>query len=66
MLAYSMLTPKRLRHYFPTVEGAQKFALLLKEDGARDVTVVPKNFSDSHTPAADHGADVIWTDNTTD
>lgn len=66
MLAYSMLTPKRIRHYFATVQGAEKFANDIKSQGARDVTVVPKNFSDSHAPAADHGADVIWTEDTSD
>jgi len=65
-MPHTMLTPKRLRHYFRTVDGAERFAEGIKAQGARDVVVVPKNFSDALTPASDHGADVIWTEDTTD
>ena len=63
-MPHTMLTPKRLRHYFRTVDGAERFAEGIKARGARDVVVVPKNFSDA--PNWDHGADVIWTEETTD
>lgn len=65
-MPHTMLTPKRLRSYFRTVDGAELFAEGIKARGARDVVVVPKNFSDALTPASDHGADVIWTEETTD
>jgi len=39
-----MKTPKRLRHYFRTKVGAEIFAEDMRDRGAKDVVIVPKNF----------------------
>lgn len=61
-----METPKRLRHYFRTTVGAEIFAQDKRDQGAKDVVVAPKNFSDATSADRDYGADVIWTEYTTD
>ena len=66
----SYATPKRLRFYFRSSKGAEAFAAAKREEGARDVVVVAKDFTDrARFPLAerpDHGADVIWTELTED
>jgi len=54
----SYATPKRQRFFFLTKEGAESFADLKREQGARDVVVVPKGEG--------RGATVMWTEFTED
>jgi hypothetical protein len=63
------MTPKRLRWNFRTVEAAESFAEQKRQTGARDITVIPKlNIEDKargFIPRVE-GADVCWTEDTTD
>jgi hypothetical protein len=49
-------SPKRFKYNFSTLEGAETFADQKRQGGAKDVSVVPR----------DSGADVAWTEYTSD
>jgi hypothetical protein len=60
-----MTTPKRLKHNFSTLEGAEIFASQKKKSGAKDV-VVTELVDIRNTVIISNGADVAWTEYTTD
>lgn len=51
-----MLTQRRQSFHFPTVQGAESFALAKDKAGAKDVVVTLKG----------QGATVYWTEESTD
>ena len=64
-------TPKRFKWFFETVEGAERFAAAKRDDGCTDVLVIPKYnvedlCRDVTSKARVEGADVAWTEDTTD
>ena len=64
-----MMTPKRLKYNFSTLEGAEIFANQKRQTGAKDVTVITRvNVEDKARGmiARVEGADVAWTEYTTD
>ncbi len=63
------MTPKRLSWNFNTVEAAEKFAEQKRQTGGQDVTVITRlNVEDKARGmvARVEGADVCWTEYTTD
>jgi hypothetical protein len=65
-----MMSPKRQRHYFLTLEGAEGFAAQIQAGGARDVVVVPavnvEDYVRGYENPRVNGASVCWTEDTTD
>lgn len=64
-------TPKRFKWFFETVEAAEQFATEKRNDGAIDVLVIVKHnvedlCRDVTSKARVEGADVAWTEYTTD
>ena len=64
-------TPKRFKWFFETVEAAERFAAAKRDDGSTDVLVIPKYnvedlCRDVTSKARTAGADVAWTECTTD
>jgi hypothetical protein len=66
-----MLSPKRNSWFFKEVSAAEKFAECKRQDGSKDVVVVPVLAAEdkarqSPVPARVWGAKVIWTEMSTD
>ncbi len=64
-------TPKRFKWFFETVDAAEKFAANKRDDGSTDVLVIVKHNEedlcrDVTSKARVMGADVAWTEYTTD
>jgi hypothetical protein len=62
------MTPKRLRWTFSTAEAAESFAEQKQQTGAQDVTIIPKLNAEDMSRGIEprvEGADVVWTEDTT-